>query len=80
MKSPRRKLMAVDVDTSGSSIKPGVPAPLFDLAIGGPATGGLTNLWDLTPDGSQILASTEVGSAATAPITVVLNWQSVLRK
>jgi eukaryotic-like serine/threonine-protein kinase len=74
------KLMAVDVDTSGSSVKPGVPMPLFDLPIGGPGTGGLTNLWDLTPDGSEILASTEVDSAATAPITVVLNWRSALRK
>ena len=74
------KLMAVDVDTSGSSIKAGIPMPLFDLPIGGPGTGGLTNLWDLTPDGGQILASTEIGSAATTPITIVLNWQSVLTK
>lgn len=74
------KLMAVDVDTSGASIKAGIPTPLFDLPIGGPGTGGLTNMWDLTPDGSQILASTEIGSAATTPITIVLNWQSVFRK
>jgi serine/threonine protein kinase len=74
------KLMAVDVDTNGSSIKAGIPTPLFDLPIGGQATGGLTNLWDLTPDGSQILASTEIGSATTTPITIVLNWQSMLRK
>jgi len=37
-------------------------------------------MWDLTPDGSQILANTEIGSAATTPITIVLNWQAVLRK
>jgi Tol biopolymer transport system component len=74
------KLMAVDVGAGGSSIKPGVPTPLFDLPIGGPGTGGLTSSWDLTPDGGEILANTEVGSAATAPITVVLNWQSMLRK
>jgi Tol biopolymer transport system component len=74
------KLMAVDVDTSGASIKAGIPAPLFDLPIGGPGTSGLTNMWDQTPDGSQILASTEIGSAATTPITIVLNWQSLLGK
>jgi len=74
------KLMAVDVETSGSSIKAGIPTPLFDLPIGGSGTGGLTNMWDLTPDGNQILANTEIGSAATTPITIVLNWQAVLRK
>jgi hypothetical protein len=72
--------MTVDVDASGSSIKAGIPTALFDLPIGGTGTGGLTNFWDLTPDGSQILASTEIGTGATTPITIVLNWQSALRK
>jgi Tol biopolymer transport system component len=74
------KLMSVDVDTSGAAIKPGVPAPLFDLPIAAPNSGSLTSYWDMTPDGSQILANTPLASAATAPITVVLNWQSAIRR
>jgi hypothetical protein len=73
------KLMAVDVEVAGASLKPGVPTPLFDLPIGG-ANGTLTDSWDITPDGSQILGSTEIGAGANAPITVVLNWQAALRR
>ncbi len=74
------KLMAVDVDTAGSALKAGVPAPMFDLPIGGPGLGSLISFWDMTPDGSQILANTALASAANAPITVVLNWQAALKR
>ncbi len=69
------KLMSVPVEASGSALKPGVATPLFDLPIG-VGTGGLTSLWDMTPDGAQFLANTYAAAAADAPITVVLNWLS----
>jgi Tol biopolymer transport system component len=76
------KLMSVDIEAAGSSFKPGIPAPLFDLPIGTPGTsaGVVTSIWDMTPDGSQILGNTQQGPSATGPVTVVLNWQAALKR
>ena len=41
-----------------------------------------TNLWDVAPDGSRFLFSTPaaVGNASQPPLTVILNWTSLLSK
>jgi dipeptidyl aminopeptidase/acylaminoacyl peptidase len=66
------KLMSVDV-----SAKPvfevGTPKPLFQLPPG--FIGG-----DFTPDGKRFLIGVPLAQSASVPFTVVLNWQTTLKK
>jgi len=66
--------MAVDVNTSGV-FQAGVPKPLFRVP-----TGALFS--DVAPDGKRfILAQTSAASvSAASKFTIVLNWQSALKK
>jgi len=73
------KLTAVDIEAGAASLKPGLPTPLLDLPIA-ESSPGITNIWDMTIDGSQVLASTGVDIAANAPITVVLNWRAAIKR
>jgi hypothetical protein len=70
--------MSVDVALS-PAFKASAPKLLFQAPIYG---GGFTineRRWDLTRDGQKFLINTSSGDAV-APITVVLNWQSELKK
>jgi serine/threonine protein kinase len=73
-------IMAVDVMTAGSSFQAGTPAKLFQrTALTNPIqTGGLT----ITKDGKQFWFVSPPGTRGTlaAPFTVVLNWQTALKK
>jgi len=66
------KLMSVDI-----SAKPvfaaGASRPLFQLP---PGVSGV----DVTGDGSRFLIGVPVGQSASVPFTVVLNWQTALKK
>jgi eukaryotic-like serine/threonine-protein kinase len=66
------KLMSVDI-----SAKPvfaaGAPKPLFQLPHG--FIGG-----DVTADGRRFLIGVPVAQSAPVPFTVVLNWQTTLKK
>jgi eukaryotic-like serine/threonine-protein kinase len=75
---PDGTLMSVDV-TLNPSFKAGAPRALFQAPIiaGGGQTS--THRWDMTPDGKRFLINTVPGDAS-APLTVVLNWQAALRK
>jgi Tol biopolymer transport system component len=66
--------MAVEVSTSGV-FQAGVPKALFKVPPG-------VLFWDVTPDGKRFLmaAPNAASAAAPSPFTVVLNWQSALRK
>jgi len=65
--------MAVEVKAAGSAFEAGVPRRLFSA----PVDIG----WDVTPDGKRFaLNIPEALQVAQAPITVVLNWQSQLKK
>jgi Tol biopolymer transport system component len=70
------KLMAVGVETS-PAFQPGAPRALFDPRTMGIALVPWMN-YDVSPDGKRFLASsTATGeNAASAPITVVLNWNA----
>jgi len=73
------KLMVVDVAT-GPVFKAGVPRLLFQAPIFG---GGISNeiwRWDMTGDGQRFLINTVPEENVSAPITVVLNWQSEFKK
>ena len=66
--------MAVDVNTSGV-FQAGVPKPLFKVPTG-------VLFWDVAPDGKRfVMAQPSPESAkAASKFTVVLNWQSALKK
>jgi Tol biopolymer transport system component len=59
------------VEISGSTLTLGAPKTLFTLPAGAP--------WDVAPDGQRFLVGMPPAAAALTPITVVLNWTSVLR-
>ena len=66
------KLMSVDVSAK-PVFEAGTPKPLFQLPpdfIGG----------DFTPDGRRFLIGVPVAQSASVPFTVVLNWQTTLKK
>jgi serine/threonine-protein kinase len=65
--------MAVDVAASGAAFQMGTPKQLFAM----PANSG----WDATADGKRFLAtlSPVQQNNTQTPITVVLNWQAVLK-
>jgi hypothetical protein len=70
--------MAVEV-TTNAVFQAGVPRALFK---------GLQSLdftdvapeWDLTADGKRFLFALPVAQNTPAPFTVVLNWQTALKK
>ncbi len=70
--SPNGMAMAVDVNTTGV-FQAGIPKPLFKV------TPGLL-YWDVSSDGKRFLMPALSASNASAPFTVVLNWQAGLRK
>ena len=77
---PDSKLMAVDVNTAGGTVKSGIPHALFDTQIfGGFATTGPIR-WDVAPDGKRFLVISSVSAGTSSPITVVMNWPELLKK
>jgi Tol biopolymer transport system component len=80
------KMMAVEVNavTAGppGSFKAGIPKALFGRP--GLSMNGLirTHSYDVTPDGQRFLVNTtpETPAQQVSPITVVLNWQALLKK
>jgi Tol biopolymer transport system component len=69
------KMMAVDVRTT-PSFKAGVPQPLFQTRIR-PGTGSF--MWDASADGKRFLIATVAAEKSDA-ITIVTNWQTMLKK
>jgi hypothetical protein len=68
--SADNKLMAVEIE-AGVKFEAGVPHPLFDVR---PGVG-----FDVSKYGN-FLIPTPAEQSASAPITVVLNWQARLKK
>ncbi len=66
------KLMSVDISAK-PAFEAGVPKPLFQLPPG--FIGG-----DVTADGRRFLIGVPVAQTAAVPFTVVLNWQTALKK
>jgi eukaryotic-like serine/threonine-protein kinase len=69
-----RKMMAVPVKLT-PTFEPGVPVSLFETNV------TAFNPYDVSPDG-RFLLNTLSGSAAptASPVTIVLNWQSGLKR
>jgi eukaryotic-like serine/threonine-protein kinase len=79
--TPDSTLMAVDV-TTGSTVQLGMAKPLFHAAVLGGTGGGAGSAWrwDISPDGQRFLINTALEEAAATPVTIVLNWQTALKK
>ena len=76
--SPDSKLMEVEV-LRGPSFKVGIPKPLFEVRVRTyPDAAGW--LWDITPDGQRFLFNIATDQRINAPLTVITNWQSRLKK
>jgi Tol biopolymer transport system component len=68
-------LMAVDVNSIGSSFAVGRPRPLFQLP---PSPGSAASPYDVTVDGQRFIVITrDVGQTST--INVIVNWDAELR-
>ena len=64
--------MAVDVTTSGV-FQEGIPKQMFKVPPG-------VLFWDVAPDGKRFVMPAPLISSADSSFTVVLNWQSSLKK
>jgi len=73
---PSDNLMAVDVDTSGTAPRLGVPHALFQ-AIGVQRQVGT---YVVTPDGKKFLVNTGSTKQGSEPLTLVTNWTAELKK
>jgi eukaryotic-like serine/threonine-protein kinase len=71
-----RRLMAVEIKTSGARLVPGVPRLLFEA----PFITGARNQFVPAGDGQKYLAVLQVGLVSNPSITVELNWMSRLRR
>ena len=69
------KLMAADVRTDAQSFVAGTPHPLFNVPVG--ANGG--RYYQVAADGQRFLVVTPLDKPPP-PITVVVNWETALRK
>jgi serine/threonine protein kinase/Tol biopolymer transport system component len=76
--SSDRKMMSVEVNGEGTSFERGTPKFLFDLHI--PSFNTPQAQFAVTLDGRKFLIAKPVGGDTSAPITVVLNWTSDLKR
>ena len=67
--SADNKLMAAAVNVRGANFEVGAVKPLFDARRAGPRY-----QYAVTADGQRFLINTPPEQAASAPITVVVNW------
>ena len=70
------KLMAVDIKTD-SKIEAGIPNELFDTGL---IVGPYDGQYDVTSDGQRFLFLKPLAETALIPITVVLNWTSLINR
>jgi hypothetical protein len=67
--------MPVSITLGRGQVDVGEAKPLFGLSRIGPRI-----TYDVSPDGQRILAVTQQKAAATAPLTVVVNWPDLLKR
>ena len=76
------KLMAAAVNGRGSAFEVGAVRPLFETRVAGPPSvrPGQGRMYDISPDGQRFLVNTVAEEAASAPITLVVNWPALLKQ
>ena len=76
--SPDNRMMAVEVNTDSGNFQAGIPKPLFQAQL---IVGFFwRNRYLASADGQRFLMLTPTGDAASAPLTVVLNWPADLKR
>jgi len=70
------KMMAVDIKAD-SKIESGIPVELFNTGL---IVGPYDGQYDVTSDGQRFLILNPLAETALIPITVVLNWTSLLEQ
>jgi serine/threonine protein kinase/Tol biopolymer transport system component len=73
------QLMAVSASTSPSFVA-GTPKALFAAPVFGAGATTVVARYDVASDGQRFLINATMADNATAPITVVLNWQEELKQ
>ncbi|HEU5349992.1 MAG TPA: protein kinase [Terracidiphilus sp.] len=76
--TPDDKLMAVDVDTTSAAFHAGIPKELFQTQL--VPLSYWRNIYVPSADGQRFLMITPLGQTKQEPITVVLNWQALVKK
>jgi eukaryotic-like serine/threonine-protein kinase len=72
--APDRKMMAVPVKI-GPTFEPGVAVPLFETRVAG------FFAYDVSADGRFLLNTvSDIAAPASSPVTIVLNWQAMLKR
>jgi dipeptidyl aminopeptidase/acylaminoacyl peptidase len=72
------RLMAVPVSVASDRFVPGTPIPLIEIVE---PLGTYAYPYDISPDGAKVLTLRSVtGERATAPLTVLVQWDAGLRK
>lgn len=67
-----KAMVAAPIAVAGATIEAGAPVALFPRALGGGADGAARQ-YDVVRDG-RFLINRMLDDAATAPITIVQNW------
>jgi Tol biopolymer transport system component len=71
------KMMFVSVDAGGASLKLSLPKPLFPTRL---ESGSFFRQYDVSADGSRFLLAQPLEESTSVPITVIVNWQALLKK
>jgi len=71
--------MAADI-TTGAGINSGIPRELFDTGLIVNQAVNEGGQYAVTSDGRRFLLLKPLAEATSTPITVVLNWISLLKK
>ncbi|MGH9316914.1 MAG: protein kinase domain-containing protein, partial [Thermoanaerobaculia bacterium] len=77
--APDGKLMTVDVK-AGAKFEADAARPLFQTRRREHISAADLFSYDVSADGQRFLVNTDVGEAASSPLTVVLNWTAELKR
>ena len=76
--TPDEKLMAVEVNTTSATFQAGIPKLLFQAPL--VPISYWRNIYAPSRDGQRFLMITPASEVKPEPITVVVNWQELLKK
>lgn len=65
--------MAVELSYDSTGITAAPPRPIVTVEVGGPRS-----FYDVTPDGQRFLVNSVLDRTAAPPITLIVNWPSLL--
>jgi len=75
--APDKKLMSVDVTSTGTSFEQGIPKPLFTTDVDSYVS---INRFVVSKDGRRFLINTSVEGINAKPIMVILHWTAEIKK